>query len=241
MDYLLRATISNIANGDTITFDMIPSGVVATGEVSGQSLTVSGSTTSITHTRSSVSAAISSTSPASLTESNLNTATVTVTLAGTTYDASLLTTDFTLNGAPTGTTINSVVRDSDTQATLTLDFNGTDFDTNASMSVTVATVGLVSGGPLTTATVTVTAVVEVPDLQQLRYRWRNDNGGESGGTWYNPAWTYRKKITVDLMTAGRVELPGTTPPGPTARRSRSTIPRWMQPSAISPSMWTCPL
>ncbi|MGD8989249.1 MAG: DUF2341 domain-containing protein, partial [Syntrophobacterales bacterium] len=55
MDYLLRATISNIADGDTITFDLSPSGVVATGEVSGESLTVSDSSTdplaSITHTR----------------------------------------------------------------------------------------------------------------------------------------------------------------------------------------------
>jgi hypothetical protein len=32
MDYLLRATIIHIADGDTITFDLSPSGVVATGE-----------------------------------------------------------------------------------------------------------------------------------------------------------------------------------------------------------------
>ncbi|MDA2939231.1 hypothetical protein MYX75_13345, partial [Acidobacteria bacterium AH-259-A15] len=74
-----------------------------------------------------VTAAIGSTNPASLVESNLNGATVTVDLTDGTYNASLATGDFSLNGAPTGTTISGVVRDSATQATLTLAFNGTDF------------------------------------------------------------------------------------------------------------------
>jgi hypothetical protein len=50
-DYLLRATISNIVDGDTITFGLDPSSVVATGEISSQSLSVSGSVTSRSHTR----------------------------------------------------------------------------------------------------------------------------------------------------------------------------------------------
>ena len=169
-------------------------------------LTDAGTATDFTYTEtryakvtlSNLSAAISSTNPASLTESNLNTATVTVTLTDGTYNASLVTGDFSLNGAPTGTSISGVVRDSATQATLTLAFDLTDFDTNASMSVTVATTALVSGGPLTTGTVTVTAVIESVDLQQLHYRWRNDDGGEGVGAWYNSAWSYRKKITVDF-------------------------------------------
>ena len=107
------------------------------------------------------SAAITGTSPASLTETNLNGATVTVELTDGTYDASLFTTDFTLNGAPAGTTINSVARDTGTQATLTLAFDGTDFDTNASLSVTVLQAALATGtGPVTTGTVTVTAALE---------------------------------------------------------------------------------
>ena len=169
-------------------------------------LTDAGTATDFTYTETKYakvtlanpSAAISSTNPASLTESNLNTATVTVTLTDGTYNASLVTGDFSLNGAPAGTTISGVVRDSATQATLTLAFDLTDFDTNASMSVTVATTALVSGGPLTTGTVTVTAVIEAPDLQQLHYLWRNDDGGEGVGAWYNSAWNYRKKITVDF-------------------------------------------
>ncbi|MDA2924180.1 hypothetical protein MYX65_05910 [Acidobacteria bacterium AH-259-L09] len=105
------------------------------------------------------SAAITSTNPASLTESNLNGATVTVRLTNGTYNASLLAANFSLNGAPTGTTISSVSRDSLTQASLTLAFDGTDFETDATMSVTVLAAALATGtGPVTTGTVT--AVVE---------------------------------------------------------------------------------
>ena len=107
------------------------------------------------------SAAITGTSPASLTESNLDGATVTVTITNATYDASLFTTDFTLNGAPAGTTITSVARDTGTQATLTLAFDATDFDANASMSVTVLQAAFSPvAGPATTGTVTVTAALE---------------------------------------------------------------------------------
>ena len=99
-------------------------------------LTDAGTATDFTYTEtryakvtlSNLSAAISSTNPASLTESNLNTATVTVTLTDGTYNASPVTGDFSLNGAPTGTSISGVVRDSATQATLTLAFDLTDFD-----------------------------------------------------------------------------------------------------------------
>ena len=109
-----------------------------------------------------MTASITGTNPGSLTESNLNGATVTVTITNGTYDASLATSDFTLNGAPTGTTIDVVVWDSATQATLTLAFDGTDFDTNASMSVTVLQAALATGtGPATTGTVTVTSLAEI--------------------------------------------------------------------------------
>ena len=151
-------------------------------------LTDAGSAADFTHvetryakvTLADLSAAITATNPASLTEGNLDAATVTVTLTDGTYNGSLVTGDFSLNGAPTVTTISGVVRDSATRAILTLAFDGTDFDSDASMSVTVATTALVTGGPLTTGTVTVTAVVEgALNLQQLHYRWRNDDGGEA--------------------------------------------------------------
>ncbi len=109
-----------------------------------------------------VAAVIFATSPASLTEGNLAAATVTVDITDGTYDATLLTGDFTLLGAPTGTTIGGVTWDSGTRATLTLAFDETDFDADASLSVTVEQAALATGtGPATTGSVTVTAVVEV--------------------------------------------------------------------------------
>ena len=171
MEYAIQATAS-ATDGATYCFR----------------LTDAGSAADFTHpetryakvTLANMSAAISSTNPASLTEGNLDAATVTVTLTDGTYNGSLVTGDFSLNGAPTGTSISGVVRDSATRAILTLAFDGTDFDSDANMSVTVATTALVTGGPLTTGTVTVTAVVEgALNLQQLHYRWRNDDGGEA--------------------------------------------------------------
>ena len=106
---------------------------------------------------------ISTTTPSTLTESNLNDATVVITLSEGSYDSSLATGDFGLNGAPTGTSISSVNRDSSTQATLTLSYDNTDFDTNASTTVTVNQSGLASDttGPATTSAITITAVLEV--------------------------------------------------------------------------------
>src|SRR6185436_6580885 len=69
---------------------------------------------------------IASTSPASLSETNLNGATITVDLTAGTYNGSLVAGNFSLAAAPTGATIASVVRNSATSATLTLAFDGTD-------------------------------------------------------------------------------------------------------------------
>jgi hypothetical protein len=95
-----------------------------------------------------------------LTEINLDTSSLTVTLSGTTFAATLDKTGFTLVNAPDGLTIENVTRDSDTQCTLALAFDGTDFDTNRSMSLTVAASQVSCGSDLTTNTVTVTAINE---------------------------------------------------------------------------------
>jgi hypothetical protein len=42
-----------------------------------------------------------------------------------------------------------------------------------------------------------------PDLQQLHYRWRNDDGGE-GKAWWNASYAYRQQITI---TAGSAAVP----------------------------------
>ena len=124
-----------------------------------------------------VTLAINSTNPGSLTETNLDTATVTVDLTDGTFNNPLAAGYFSLAGAPAGTTISAAAYVTATQATLTLAFDATDFDTNASMSVTALQTALLTGtGPATTGTVTVTAVIE-PLLDQIHYRWRNDEGG----------------------------------------------------------------
>lgn len=95
-----------------------------------------------------------------LTETNLDTNSLTVTLSGTTFAATLDKTGFTLVNAPAGLTIESVTRDSDTQCTLALAFDSTDFDANQSISLTVAASQVACGSDLTTNTVTVTAINE---------------------------------------------------------------------------------
>ena len=137
--------------------------------------------------------AINSTNPGSLTETNLNGATITVDLTDGTFNNPLDEAYFSLTGAPAGTTVSAAAYVTATQATLTLAFDATDFDTNASMSVTALQTALLTGtGPATTGTVTVTAVIE-PLLDQIHYRWRNDDGEEG---WYTGSWLFRKKITV---------------------------------------------
>ncbi len=101
--------------------------------------------------------------PASaLTEENLATNSLTVTLLNTTFKNSTLDKEnFTLNNAPDGVTIASVTKDSDTQCTITLAYDGTDFDTNVTnLSLTVKAAELDSGSDLTSGTLTITATVE---------------------------------------------------------------------------------
>ncbi|HYC53266.1 MAG TPA: invasin domain 3-containing protein [Gemmatimonadaceae bacterium] len=101
------------------------------------------------------SAAITATNPGSLTETNLDGATVTVTLTNATYDAVIGAADFSLATAPAGTSILSVNRVSNTVAVLTLDYDLTDFDAATTISVNVLAGALASGVPVATGTVAV--------------------------------------------------------------------------------------
>ncbi len=110
-------------------------------------------------------ATISATNPSPLTEANLSGATLTVTLAGTaTYLDPLPADSITLNSAATdaGVTVMTAVRDSATEATLTLAFDRavSDFDTDLDIIVTVADAAHAGTGDLDTGTVTVTAIDE---------------------------------------------------------------------------------
>src|SRR5207244_1693211 len=107
--------------------------------------------TQVVTARMEVAAAIQSTTPASLSETNLNGAQIVVDLTDGTFNPSIAASDFALATVPSGTTIGSVARNSATRATLTLAFNGTDFDSNGTVSVTVNQTALATGtGPATT-------------------------------------------------------------------------------------------
>ena len=102
-------------------------------------------------------AAISSTTPAALTEENLNGATITVTLTGTTFASGVTTASFQLVTTMTGVTIDSVssVSSGDTTATLTLSSTAT---LSADATLAVRVLGAAHSGSssdLTTGTVTV--------------------------------------------------------------------------------------
>ena len=75
--------------------------------------------------------------PTALTEVNLNGFTLILTLAGEVWNNPLSVTDFSLVNIPSGLSIADIVRNTDTIATLTLAFDGTDFDDNAKISITV--------------------------------------------------------------------------------------------------------
>jgi len=96
-----------------------------------------------------------------LTESNLDLHNITVTLTGTTFRETLTKTEFTLLNAPAGLSIGSITRNSDTQCTLTLSYDGTDFDTDyTSFKIIVAGTQIPEGVNITSDALTITAVVE---------------------------------------------------------------------------------
>ena len=107
---------------------------------------------------------VTSTNPSPLRESDINNATLTCTLNGTTYRDPLLLSHFSLVNPPPGTTISSVSRTSSTVAVLTLSYDFTDFDDNYEMEVRVLPAGTVSTLTLTSDTVTVISHTEAASI-----------------------------------------------------------------------------
>ena len=103
------------------------------------------------------SASIASTTPTALVETNLNGARVVVELAGSVFHG-LSPAGFALATTPpiAGLSIASATRTSPTQATLTLRFDGTNFDTQATLLVRVLAAAHRFGGDQDTGTVAVT-------------------------------------------------------------------------------------
>ena len=102
--------------------------------------------------------------PAPLTEATLHESVVTLTLTGGTYERSTLQ----IRDAVTVSGINGVTklwhepdRESDTELTLELEFDGTDFDTNSTLTLTVGADAIADyNGPALTVQVSVTASTE---------------------------------------------------------------------------------
>ena len=120
-------------------------------------------TLTFTITVATPTATISATRPSPLTEANLDDATVTVTLANTVFGSGVTRQSFTLATNVPGLTIDSVatVASGDRSATLTLSYNGMDFDTARTLSVTVAAAAHATTANLTTAAVSVSPVLDV--------------------------------------------------------------------------------
>ena len=147
-----------LAGNRTVDYDANITNLQVTAssaEVNDQSGNTSVST-GVTFTAVSESATITH---AGLTEGNLNTAAVTFTMTGETFaDGSLSAGNFTLNNAPSGTTVNNVAWVSSTVATVTLAFDGTDFDSDfTTFNITAAAAELTGVGDLTSNNLTITA------------------------------------------------------------------------------------
>jgi hypothetical protein len=102
----------------------------------------------------------------SLSETNLNGAEIALTITNEQFaDGTLTTANFTLNNAPTGLTVASVLWVSATQAVVTLAFDGTDFDTDyTNFRIVVAATELTRQVALTSNAMTITAVIETETL-----------------------------------------------------------------------------
>ena len=123
-------------------------------------------------------------SSSGLSESTLNGAQVSLALSNTAFtDGTLSSANFTLNNAPTGTSVNSVTYNTSTSATITLTFNGTDFDANVStFSITVAGSELTSGSAVTSNTLTISAITETtPTVTTTAISGATSIAASSGG------------------------------------------------------------
>lgn len=83
-------------------------------------------------------------------------------IEGDTFKDGLAANDFILNHAPSGLTILDADKVSDSEVFLSLDYDGTDFDTDiTNFSVTIKAAALTSGRTLTSTDTTITATVEL--------------------------------------------------------------------------------
>jgi len=138
------ATITLAFNGTDFDIDYTDFSVT----ISADELSGAGSVTSNTlMITANIEAATATITHAGLTEENLNSADIGFTLSAETFaNGTLDPANFILSNAPDGTTVNAVTWNSTTNATVTLAFNGTDFDNNITNFYIVVGSIEVSGG-----------------------------------------------------------------------------------------------
>jgi len=139
-----------------------------------------------------LTASVAANPVSALTEENLNTNSLNITLSNVTFaDSTLSASNFVLNNAPAGLTVESVEYTDTTHCKVNLAFDGTDFDTDVTdFSLTVKAAELTAGEDLTTGTLTITATVEPLALVSSVESGRIYAGGRivltpniEGGTW----------------------------------------------------------
>ncbi len=165
----LSYTPSSGTVGNQVIYVRLKSGLSVGSYSGGVDVKSTGATTkTVSLTGSVTNPAPTASISGTLSETTLNGGTIVVTIANDTFIASPTASNFALTGAPTGTTIASVNRDSATQVTLTLAYVTTnDIDSNATMGVTVQAGALVTNPSTSVAagnTLTVTAVNEALTL-----------------------------------------------------------------------------
>ena len=91
-------------------------------------------------------------------------------------------------------TFNEVVRTSDTVVTITLPaYSSYNITVNETITVTIPATALQQLGSSLAANPNFTITFGTPVLDQVHYRWRNDDGAP----WFDSRWSYRKRITID--------------------------------------------
>ena len=186
----------NISTDSTLTFTV---GAGAIADYDGGALTAQLTVTAVTES-------LAASTTASLTEATLDESVVTLTLSGRTYEQS----SFSIRDAVTVSGINGVTvgtfdvdRVSDTQVTVELTFDGTDFDTTSSLTFTVGADAIAGySGPALTAQLAVTAGTESLTASTAAPLTETTLNGSvvtltlSGRTYEQSRFTIRNAITI---------------------------------------------
>ena len=145
-------------------------------------------------------AALAASSPTTLTEANLDGATVTVTLTDTAFASGVTKSRFTPSTNVPGLTIDSLatVTAGDATATLTLDYAGTDFSAVRTLSVTVAAAAHDLPGTLATGSLSITPT---PGIALSRATLPLEEDPAAGGGTNANVGTYTVRLTANPTTA----------------------------------------